>query len=232
MTRIILTLCSLLVFAATSLHGQIVTVSGHELEIGVPGTNQVQSYVVSGGVVVGGGGAIGSQNNVTDYYDRGSLAVGINNGVNGGVSSAFGNGNQVGGYASVAIGISNNLMSTYEDGVSSTSLLVGSYNYLEYNAHSSIVSGVNNVVGGYGMPLLEATATFGRGLLNSTWSNATLVGQYNSGGLLGGLILFAVGNGADASNRSNALEVYTDGTVVLRKRQGDILMGEFGNGDQ
>jgi hypothetical protein len=40
--------------------------------------------------------------------------------------------------------------------------------------------------------------------------------------------MFAVGNGVDANNRSNALEVYSDGKILM-PRQGDILMGEFGN---
>jgi hypothetical protein len=42
--------------------------------------------------------------------------------------------------------------------------------------------------------------------------------------------VFEIGIGADANNRKNALTVYKDGRIEMSKRQGDILMGEFGNG--
>lgn len=68
----------------------------------------------------------------------------------------------------------------------------------------------------------------GHGLINK-WSYSTLVGTYNDSDIpYNAGLLFAIGNGADATHRANAVEVYSNGKVIL-SRQGDIRMGEFGN---
>ena len=41
--------------------------------------------------------------------------------------------------------------------------------------------------------------------------------------------IFEIGIGSDELNRKNALTVKNDGTIIIPKAQGDILMGEFGN---
>jgi hypothetical protein len=41
--------------------------------------------------------------------------------------------------------------------------------------------------------------------------------------------VFVIGNGADAQHPKDALVVKKNGDVTISKRQGDILMGEFGN---
>ena len=223
MKRIILTVCSLVALAAPLVHGQVVTVTGNELEIGPTGADQVM--IING--ASRGGAAIGTDNSVLDFY-RGSLAVGISNSVYGGYAAAFGYSNTVSASASVAIGENNTFQFDPDFGGGSTSLIVGKFNTIFASSHGSIVSGVNNWVGGTD-PNQEAMATFGRGLINIV-SSSTVVGQYNNmTPLLAGSVLFVVGNGPDYNNRSNALEVYGDGTVIVRKRQGDILMGEFGN---
>jgi hypothetical protein len=43
--------------------------------------------------------------------------------------------------------------------------------------------------------------------------------------------LFVIGNGADYSHPSNALIVYKSGAITMPKRQGDIVMGVYGNGN-
>ena len=99
------------------------------------------------------------------------------------------------------------------------SLAVGYVNVVE--AFDSAAVGRNNAV-----EARMATA-LGMGLTNTT-DMATVVGAYNEDKPG---VRFAVGDGADENSKSNALEVYDDGRVVMKK-QGDIKMGAFGlNGD-
>ncbi|OJV03148.1 MAG: hypothetical protein BGO12_09730 [Verrucomicrobia bacterium 61-8] len=118
----------------------------------------------------------------------------------------------------MCIGEGNALAHDEEWGEGANSLLVGYYNY-NTEADSSII------VGDYCQAHSDNTGTIGRGLINY-WADATIVGRFN--GTASDGLLFAVGSGADSNNRGNVMEVYEDGKVVL-PRQGDILMGEFGN---
>jgi hypothetical protein len=63
---------------------------------------------------------------------------------------------------------------------------------------------------------------------------STVVGRFNviqgtSYGWFDTEPLFVVGNGTDAQHPKDALVVKKNGDVVVTKRQGDIMMGEFGN---
>jgi hypothetical protein len=218
---------------ATAANGQVVTLNGRELEIGQPGSNQVTNPVIqSGGQHTFGGAAIGIGNSVSDSYG-GSLAVGDENEIFGGLSAAFGAQNSVGAFNSVAIGTLNTLDGPTEESLLGASLVVGTGNSATFGGQGNLVSGSNNLIGSVANSLpANNTATLGLGLYNPGWPSATIVGQYNTEpSIAGGALFFAVGNGTSgaAGQRSNAVEVYSDGTVVLRKRQGDILMGEFGN---
>ena len=82
-------------------------------------------------------------------------------------------------------------------------------------------------------------ASFAAGFYTKADSFASFaVGCWNLGGYSGANgdwqwngqdPVFEIGNGNGPAARSNALTVYKDGTVIIPKRQGDILMGEFGN---
>lgn len=92
-----------------------------------------------------------------------------------------------------------------------------------------ITGGHNFAAGAFNHIVAFRAAAIGTGLIN-TVDDSTIVGSYNeekSG------IRFVVGRGteSDEASRSNALEVYADGDVIIPKRQGDVLMGSFGNGN-
>lgn len=70
--------------------------------------------------------------------------------------------------------------------------------------------------------------------VSATAAGSFVIGEYNvqegdANTVSGATPLFVVGNGASTSSRNNALTVYKDGRVKISKRQGDILMGSFGN---
>lgn len=234
MKPIIIALLLLAIASTGPLSSQ--TLSGTQLEVGPVGADQVSAN---------NSGAIGGWNIVSKSF---SFAVGQSNIVNGqGLSMAIGLGNQIGygwpatgwcslavggwnsvqGINSIAVGFGNCLVGEDCDWAgASHSLLVGAYNTSQ--GISSFIAGENNCIDGrgdYGQTC--STAVIGRGLI-SAWSNSLIVGKYNDSSIpqLSGL-LFAIGNGADAYNRSNALEVYADGKIKMAP-QGDILMGEFG----
>lgn len=218
------------------------TVSGLQLEIGPTGSNQVYGNLTSG--------AIGSNNWVSG---NGTLAVGTSNSASAG-SLAIGEQNEIGGLplfsscsivvgfdntnlgnCSVLSGIGNFAQSDWETFWSAQACLgSGMYNFFQFSAKSSLISGINNYIAGdYDLSVpdfynVEAATALGRGLINQ-WSDSTILGRYNDSAqpFRCGL-LFAIGNGADAMHRSNAFEVYADGKITM-PRQGDILMGEFGN---
>lgn len=209
------------------------SVSGTELEIGNSGSNQV--FGGPGGAIgtyneVYGGLAVGYSNHV--YYA--SLAVGMSNTTDL-YSATFGNGNMSYASCSLLVGGGNFAAGNQDEGAYGC-LVAGGGNFVNNWVGNSIVSGFNNAVDGNPDPsnpagqwlYVESTATLGRGLFNH-WMNCTVVGQYNDSSMNGDSgLLFAIGNGSGASDRSNALEVYSNGRINI-PRQGDILMGEFGN---
>lgn len=85
-------------------------------------------------------------------------------------------------------------------------LMVGSYNGV-----SSLTSATNAlVVGTYGVVFDSDSAVIGR------WNKDTLGDE-----------LFILGNGTNSDNKSNAMEVFKNGTIRIL-RQGDISMGAYG----
>jgi len=217
------------------------SLSAEQLEIGYSGADQVASGVRRSG-------AIGTDNEV---HEDQSLAVGDSNIIKAPEALAVGRGNKIGistytydGNASIAVGLANWVYGAHsvaigrsnylEDGDeewdgTEYSLAVGQSNTMR-GTHSAIV-GMYNVIDedyDYGLPL--GTVVLGRGLI-SRWSNCTVVGKYNNASLaVNSGLLFAVGNGSSSATdgRSNAFEVFYDGTVKM-PIQGDILMGEFGS---
>ena len=236
-------LTSLLIIASAcsgSLRAQAVL--GTQLEIGPTGSDQVSGNY---------SGAFGSSNTVSRAS---SFAVGTWNilaGYGNG-AAAIGNGNRIGygfpgqGFNSLAVGISNDIQgdesitvgrwncligTNYDWDGSSSCLLAGRFNASA--GISTFIAGENNYITGCSDTDNEhtyATAAIGEGLI-SDWSKSLIIGQYNDSSIprFSGL-LFAIGNGPDANHRSNALEVYAGGKITM-PRQGDILMGEFGNPD-
>lgn len=216
-TFILFVIAGLCIGVNKSAQAQTVA-TANQLEIGPTGANQVSntSTMYSG--------AIGSGNNVTA---AGSFAVGFNNGIGvysttGNSSMCVGASNSNSGVYSTIFGSNNTIWNDNgEDGSAFYSLVSGNFNYNNASSYSAVF-GYNNSV-----DIANYSLTVGAGLIN-TWSYSTLVGKYNA--YQGGSgLLFIVGNGADSTHRSNALEVYNDGTVLISKAQGDILMGQFGN---
>lgn len=140
------------------------------------------------------------------------------------MSLALGEGNYVNAYWSTVIGYSNTLDDSNEEGnFVGSALVVGNDNTVNMS-YANLVAGQQNTIGNG----VSSSATLGHGLYNTSWLSATIVGSWNTEPLLAAPLIFGIGNG-DENNRKNAFEVYKDGTIVMRKAQGDILMGEFGN---
>lgn len=209
------------------------TVSGNQLEIGLSGANQVSGTLNSG--------AIGIFNNIQgddafgvgcgNYVWTRSLGVGYYNQQSGSDGMCVGSINTNDGGSCLLVGAYNYSQNDWELGAANHSLLVGTFNTAGISVSASFVLGTNNVVAGdynYSMDdyeTVDSSSTMGRGLVNK-WSYSTVIGTYNDS-TVADQLRFAVGNGIDATHRSNAFEVYVDGKIKM-PRQGDILMGEFG----
>ena len=115
---------------------------------------------------------------------------------------------------------------------------IGHSNNVNYDAtgqypRHSFAAGLSNTVlgnssfasGSYGDINADNATALGKGI-TIAHHKAVVVGEYNEDKAD---VRFAVGNGDDSSNRSNALEVYKNGDVIINKAQGDIGMGGFGN---
>jgi hypothetical protein len=168
-----------------------------ELEVGPSGSNQVSA----GGS--GYSGAIGRGNSVEYNND---LAVGDSNTITS--------------YNSVAIGAFNVISYGSEYGGGTNSLVVGTGNGLGVFSEICFVAGSDNHINGTigsddTVYSVINGAALGRGLRNS-WSNSTIVGQYNDGSFdYFTPLLFAIGNGTDNTHRSNALTVFQNGNMVV-----------------
>lgn len=195
-----------------------------ELEVGPNGSNQVSgsySGAIGQSNSVGAGNSLGVGNSQTIWGTTNSAFGYGNTAYSGSYSLLSGSTNWVNGSTNTLFGTSNTVNFDSEEGTYPVNnLLLGSYNYV-YGSSNSLLAGENN----YGGDGIVASALIGRGLI-SYWSYAAVVGSYNA--TPSGDLRFVVGSG-DSVTRSNALEVYADGTVIIPKAQGDILMGEFGN---
>jgi hypothetical protein len=148
------------------------------------------------------------------------LEIGSASQVSGTGSSGVGTSNSNAGDNSSVVGVGNSLAGS-AGGNANASFVAGRNNQADATSLSVFVAGEDNAVtGGY------ANATAGRGLINQ-WAYSTVVGSYNDTAV-NASPLFVVGNGTDATHRSNVFEVYASGKIQM-PRQGDILMGEFGN---
>lgn len=166
----------------------------------------------------------------------GSFAYGYRNFATGTASLAGGLLTQSSGYGSVALG--------------QGSTAIGAVSFAVGNYATAIDPGT--FAAGMGVTALtHASAAFNYGTLTTGFSSfaagfytradsfaSFVVGCWNLGGFAGPDgdwqwngqdPVFEIGNGTGPATRSNALTVYKDGTVIIPKRQGDILMGEFGN---
>lgn len=208
---------------AAASHGAVV--AGTELNIGSSNTISTTSGNWSG--------AVGTQNTL---YNSSSLAVGYHNNINGNgaQSLAVGSSNFVGAPNSLAIGTSNNFGFDYEFGSGDSSLIVG-LNNGNWGVASLVVGQYSMIPlrtggDGFSIGLPWGAVAFGLGVSNP-YDHSLVVGKYNAiyDALpdLGPAPLFLIGNGTGIT-RSNALEVWEDGRIKMG-RQGDILMGEFGN---
>lgn len=220
--------------STSSVNAQVV--AGSQLEIGPSGSNQVQDAPLVNGAAIGSGNSV---------HGFGSAAFGYGNTLAGSSSGAFGHDNELiytqGSFAtgggnslevvnfSLVVGTLNLTFMTFDPDEEllfmDSSLVAGLYN--STNARASLIVGQNNVSERSDY-FSVSHSVIGSGLI-SKWSNSLVVGSYNDASIPSGAGLrFAVGNGANANNRSNALEVYADGKIFMPP-QGDILMGEFGN---
>ena len=187
--------------------------------------------------------ALGQSNHC---YQRCSTAVGLANVVGdaaGGAnvnctSFAAGQENKIYGNACAVLSGYNNTLNT---SAKYTAILSGSSNQANGPISSAVLAGSSNiiglvqnsVIGGYNNILTTASnsivygsnndvrsgnsAVFGKGI--TTYSvqgdGSTVVGQYNNPNVYA---KFVVGGGASNTERSNAMEVYADGTVKTKKQ--------------
>lgn len=242
MNKIVLIAVSLLSFQGL-LFAQTSPVLGNQVNIGPTGSTANKFNTASDTIYNGAFGtsnalwasrslAIGYNNILgvnpsigywSQWLGNATLAVGSGNNLNANYSAAIGCGNHVDqGESSLLVGNSNAMSFDPDAGSGNESLLVGDGN-VNYAAYYSIMAGQSNGASGW------ANATLGAGLINN-WNYATVVGVFNAYNGGDGL-LFVVGNGTSSTVRKNAVEVYNDGTMVISKRQGDIVMGVYGNGN-
>jgi len=158
-----------------------------------------------------------------------------------------GNGATATGYRSAAIGGNGTAA-----GGSSVALANGTTNgnFSLASGNLSIANGTNSValsggnVGANGTAALAAGSgsfanstgaiALGNGTTSQAWSSVT-VGHYNSNITGNNTVwvstdpVFIVGTG-NSTTRANGIVIYNSGNITMPKRQGDIIMGAFGNG--
>lgn len=192
-------------------------------------------------IYIDGSGAVGNPNAV---YGLHSLAVGKYNYIGPDIARtlAVGEGNfyadgptQYGG-DSIAVGHYN----LGGDGDIYKSGVIGSYNTFNYLASvreikNSLVVGeansssiTNGFVAGKNNAAVGQHYVLGEGLIAETNARMVVLGQFNAEPVVGQLMVVGNGDSADPNDRKNALEVYSDGKIVIPKRQGDVGMGRFG----
>lgn len=183
-----------------------------------------QSSVALGGQSVASSlfsAAIGSG---VDSIGYSSLATGFITLASGTTSSAFGSATSATGFASSSFG---------EDTISVGYAAVAFGISTMASGTSSLAGGENTIASGQG------AVAFGVNTTADAFASVAL-GYFNVGGgdsdsIQGDDPLFEIGNGTGDENdppevrNRNALTVYKNGNITIPKRQGDILMGEFGN---
>ncbi len=162
--------------------------------------------------------------NIGDY----SMGIGANSIASGYSTIALGSA-MASGHQAFAAGWGSQATGSFAAAVS-----VGTAtNYCTFAAALGTANGYQSVALG-GLALGSYSTAIGINAQSVT-VGSTVVGQYNE---LGGNptvpantdAIFIVGTGTGTGDRKNGFEVRRDGTVRIAKRQGDIVMGVFGNG--
>lgn len=123
-------------------------------------------------------------------------------------------------YSAILSGTSNKLTGTASGSAilcGSSNTINSSYNSIAAGYYNSIINGDNCVsIGGSNTVRTDSTILIGSGLKAETpyGSNRVLVGKYNA---INSYAIFAVGNGTSEADRSNAFEIFPDGTIKAKK---------------
>ena len=203
---------SVMIDTSTLLHKDG-SVAADYLTIGVRDANKTignrsLSVGTQNGVSGAVSAAIGSYNAITQ---RCSLAVGENNTVSSLDSTAIGDNNNISSSYCLANGLycTASAQDAHAEGNHTTASGAHSHaegSYTEATTQSSHAEGEYSKANGVGSHA-EGSHTI------AGYSYQTVVGKYNSNN---SSTLFEVGNGSNTSNRSNALEVYSNGNVNIK----------------
>lgn len=181
-----------------------------------------------------------------------SVAFGFMSSASGGESFAHGEGTWSGGFASVALGLysgasgsASMAMGESSNASGDSAMALGAFT--QANGHGAFSSGgwttangENSTAMGFLTKALgKYTTAMGEDTVAASF-NSVAVGRFNSDeGALDEWVetdpLFMIGNGTGVATdpegikNRNAFVVYKNGDARFAKRQGDILMGEFGN---
>lgn len=155
------------------------------------------------------------------FSGRNSMAVGSGNILSGNNSFAAGYASSAAGSASVALnsGIAAGNYSTAVNGGATS----GSYAFAQGGGTAS-----GSYAAGFGGASAASAYSVAVGQFNATVDYAG--SPVSATTWVANDPVFSVGIGASSTSRKDALVVYKGGQVKIPKRQGDIIMGEFGNG--
>ena len=140
-----------------------------------------------------------------------SVASGSSSHAEGNRTTASGNSSHADGLSTVASGMNSHASGRYTEANANCMFAIGLYNKLA-DLYPNWTAGVSYVVGDRvmynGFTIECIVANSDTSYDSSHWK--TINGQINSD------VAFVVGNGTDDNNRSNAMEVYWDGTVKVQ----------------
>lgn len=180
-----------------------------------------ESTLAIGDTVTASGSRAVAMGDGTTASGVGAVGMGINVVSSGSASFASGRLTTAAAHYSVALGYSSTASASYSTAFGDRAIASGAY---------SIAGSRATATGNYSTAL---------GLTENPSYMGVTIGRYNviegsQTGWSGTDPLLILGNGTGTSNRSNAFVVRKNGNVemtgtVTLPRQGDILMGEFGN---
>lgn len=176
----------------------------------------------------------GSTNHVEGLYD---IVQGFKNNINGNYNSVNGYGNKVDGNNNTINGLSNIVNSSFNEvfgtensivATSDSNIVNGNKNKItKEKSYRSIISGEGNTVdsGGYSVVVglnnlvkSRLGCALGEGLIvDSGYGNQLVVGRYNEVDRWARVI---IGNGTSDTNRSNAVVIRNDGTIIQKSPNG------------
>jgi hypothetical protein len=101
-------------------------------------------------------------------------------------------------------------------------------------AGAQAVGGASTAMGSWTIANGDASVAMGQGT-TANWYGSLVIGRWNVPSATidptnwwDSEPVFVIGNGTDADHPKDAFVVKKNGEVVISKRQGDILMGDFG----